>query len=67
MLPIPGRSIPCTVRSALDALHVDDMIGLSTEFHPRFVRRYAAVAQAIEASISDYASDGSSRAAMSAP
>ena len=36
---------------------VDDMIGLFTEFHPKFVRRYATVAQAIAAAISDYASD----------
>jgi 3-methyl-2-oxobutanoate hydroxymethyltransferase len=36
---------------------VDDMIGLFTEFHPKFVRRYAAVAQAIATAISDYASE----------
>jgi 3-methyl-2-oxobutanoate hydroxymethyltransferase len=38
-------------------LVVDDMIGLFTEFRPKFVHRYAEVAQTIEAAISAYASD----------
>jgi 3-methyl-2-oxobutanoate hydroxymethyltransferase len=38
-------------------LVVDDMIGLFTEFQPKFVRRYAEVAQTIEAAISNYAAD----------
>jgi 3-methyl-2-oxobutanoate hydroxymethyltransferase len=33
------------------------MIGLFTEFRPKFVHRYAEVAQTIEAAISAYASD----------
>ncbi len=38
-------------------LVVDDMIGLFTDFRPKFVRRYAEVAQSIEAAIRDYAAD----------
>jgi len=36
---------------------VDDMIGFFTEFHPKFVRRYAEVAQSVEAAIASYAAD----------
>jgi 3-methyl-2-oxobutanoate hydroxymethyltransferase len=36
---------------------IDDMIGLFTEFQPKFVRRYAEVAQSVEAAIADYAAD----------
>jgi 3-methyl-2-oxobutanoate hydroxymethyltransferase len=38
-------------------LVVDDMIGLFSDFRPKFVRRYAEVAAPIEAAIRDYASD----------
>lgn len=38
-------------------LVIDDVIGLFTEFRPKFVRRYAEVAQTIEAAIRDYAAD----------
>ncbi|HET7883944.1 MAG TPA: 3-methyl-2-oxobutanoate hydroxymethyltransferase, partial [Acetobacteraceae bacterium] len=38
-------------------LVVDDMIGLFTEFRPKFVHRYAEVAQSIEAAITTYAAD----------
>lgn len=48
-----GASVSCDGQ----ILVVDDMIGLFTEFHPKFVRRYAEVARSIEAAISDYASD----------
>jgi 3-methyl-2-oxobutanoate hydroxymethyltransferase len=48
-----GASVACDGQ----ILVADDMIGLFTEFQAKFVRRYAAVAQAIEAAISDYASD----------
>jgi 3-methyl-2-oxobutanoate hydroxymethyltransferase len=48
-----GASVACDGQ----ILVVDDMVGLFTEFQAKFVRRYAAVAQAIEAAISDYASD----------
>jgi hypothetical protein len=36
---------------------VDDVIGLFTEFRPKFVRRYAEVAQTIEAAVREYAAD----------
>jgi 3-methyl-2-oxobutanoate hydroxymethyltransferase len=48
-----GASVSCGGQ----ILVVDDIIGLFTDFHPKFVRRYAEVAQSIEAAISDYASD----------
>jgi 3-methyl-2-oxobutanoate hydroxymethyltransferase len=48
-----GASVSCDGQ----ILVVDDMIGLFTEFHPKFVRRYAEVARSIEAAIADYASD----------
>ncbi|MDR3535442.1 MAG: 3-methyl-2-oxobutanoate hydroxymethyltransferase [Acetobacteraceae bacterium] len=48
-----GASVACDGQ----ILVVDDMIGLFTDFHPKFVRRYAEVAQSIEAAIRDYASD----------
>ena len=48
-----GASVACDGQ----ILVVDDMIGLFTEFHPKFVRRYAEVAQLIAAAISDYAAD----------
>ncbi len=38
-------------------LVIDDMIGLFTDFRPKFVRRYAEVAAPIETAIRDYAAD----------
>jgi 3-methyl-2-oxobutanoate hydroxymethyltransferase len=38
-------------------LVIDDVIGLFTEFRPKFVRRYAEVAPTIEAAIQAYADD----------
>ena len=38
-------------------LVIDDLIGLFTDFRPKFVRRYAEVAQSIEAAIVNYAAD----------
>ena len=35
----------------------DDVIGLFTEFRPKFVRRYAEVAQSIETAVREYAAD----------
>lgn len=48
-----GASVACDGQ----ILVVDDMIGFFTEFHPKFVRRYAEVAQSVEAAISSYAAD----------
>jgi 3-methyl-2-oxobutanoate hydroxymethyltransferase len=42
-------------------LVVDDLIGLFTDFRPKFVRRYAEVAQSIEAAVVHYASDVQAR------
>ena len=38
-------------------LVIDDVVGLFTEFRPKFVRRYAEVAPVIEAAVRDYAAD----------
>ncbi|HTI82730.1 MAG TPA: 3-methyl-2-oxobutanoate hydroxymethyltransferase [Acetobacteraceae bacterium] len=38
-------------------LVVDDLIGLFTEFRPKFVRRYAETARSIEEAITNYAAD----------
>jgi 3-methyl-2-oxobutanoate hydroxymethyltransferase len=48
-----GASIACDGQ----ILVVDDVIGLFTEFRPKFVRRYAEVAQTIEAAVREYAAD----------
>jgi 3-methyl-2-oxobutanoate hydroxymethyltransferase len=48
-----GASVACDGQ----ILVVDDMVGLFTEFHPKFVRRYAEVAQSIDAAIASYAAD----------
>jgi 3-methyl-2-oxobutanoate hydroxymethyltransferase len=48
-----GASVACDGQ----ILVVDDMIGCFTEFHPKFVRRYAEVAQSVEAAIASYAAD----------
>ena len=60
---ITGRIAPPTIgigaSVACDGqiLVIDDVIGLFTEFRPKFVRRYAEVAQSIEAAICGYAAD----------
>jgi 3-methyl-2-oxobutanoate hydroxymethyltransferase len=48
-----GASVGCDGQ----ILVVDDMIGLFTDFRPKFVHRYAEVATSIETAISDYAAD----------
>jgi 3-methyl-2-oxobutanoate hydroxymethyltransferase len=48
-----GASVACDGQ----ILVIDDMIGLFTDFHPKFVRRYAEVAQSVEAAIANYAAD----------
>lgn len=56
-IPVPTIGIGASVACDGQILVVDDMIGLFTEFRPRFVRRYAEVAGTIETAIRDYASD----------
>jgi 3-methyl-2-oxobutanoate hydroxymethyltransferase len=48
-----GASVACDGQ----ILVVDDMVGLFTEFHPKFVRRYAEVAQSVDAAIANYSAD----------
>lgn len=48
-----GASVACDGQ----ILVIDDVIGLFTEFRPKFVRRYAEVAPTIEAAIRAYADD----------
>jgi 3-methyl-2-oxobutanoate hydroxymethyltransferase len=48
-----GASVACDGQ----ILVIDDMIGLFTDFQPKFVRRYAELAQSIEAAIENYAAD----------
>ena len=60
---ITGEIAPPTIGIGASAacdgqiLVVDDMIGLFTEFRPKFVRRYADVAETIGAAIGNYAAD----------
>ena len=48
-----GASVACDGQ----ILVIDDMIGLFTDFRPKFVRRYAEVAKPIEDAIKGYADD----------
>ena len=38
-------------------LVINDMLGLNTEFHPRFVRRYADLSSVIEKAVQSYVAD----------
>ena len=48
-----GASVACDGQ----ILVIDDLIGLFTDFRPKFVRRYIEMAQSIEEAIAAYASD----------
>lgn len=48
-----GASVACDGQ----ILVIDDVVGLFTEFRPKFVRRYAEVAPSIEGAIREYAAD----------
>jgi 3-methyl-2-oxobutanoate hydroxymethyltransferase len=41
---------------------VDDMLGLFTDFRPKFVKRYAELGKLADEAIADYAADVRSRA-----
>jgi len=56
-LDIPTIGIGASLACDGQILVLDDVVGLFTEFRPRFVRRYAETAQSIEAAVKDYAAD----------
>lgn len=59
---VPTIGIGASARCDGQILVVDDMLGLFTEFHPKFVRRYAELGQAADKAIAEYAADVRSRA-----
>lgn len=56
-IAVPTIGIGASAACDGQILVVDDVIGLFTEFRPKFVRRYAEVAQSIQSAIGDYAAD----------
>ncbi len=54
---IPTIGIGASVACDGQILVIDDVVGLFTEFRPKFVKRYAETAQAIEAAVAEYAAD----------
>lgn len=56
-LAIPTIGIGAGVNCDGQVLVVDDMLGLFTDFRPKFVKRYAELGQAAEAAIGAYAAD----------
>ena len=61
-LAIPTIGIGAGVRCDGQVLVVDDMLGLFTEFRPKFVKRYAELGKAADEAIAAYAADVRSRA-----
>jgi 3-methyl-2-oxobutanoate hydroxymethyltransferase len=60
-LTIPTIGIGAGAACDGQVLVVDDMLGLFTEFRPKFVKRYADLGQTAEAAIAAYAADVRSR------
>lgn len=60
-LLIPTIGIGAGVDCDGQVLVVDDMLGLFTEFRPKFVKRYAELGRAAEAAIAAYAAEVRSR------
>jgi 3-methyl-2-oxobutanoate hydroxymethyltransferase len=56
-ISVPTIGIGASAACDGQILVVDDVIGLFTEFRPKFVRRYAEVAQSIEAAVREYSAD----------
>jgi 3-methyl-2-oxobutanoate hydroxymethyltransferase len=61
-LTIPTIGIGAGVNCDGQVLVVDDMLGLFTDFRPKFVKRYAELGQTASDAIAAYASDVRSRA-----
>jgi 3-methyl-2-oxobutanoate hydroxymethyltransferase len=61
-LAIPTIGIGAGVRCDGQVLVVDDMLGLFTDFRPKFVKRYAELGTAADEAIAAYAADVRSRA-----
>jgi 3-methyl-2-oxobutanoate hydroxymethyltransferase len=56
-IDIPTIGIGASPACDGQILVIDDVVGLFTEFRPKFAKRYAETARAIEAAILDYAAD----------
>lgn len=61
-LAIPTIGIGAGVRCDGQVLVVDDMLGLFTDFRPKFVKRYGELGPAADRAIADYAAEVRSRA-----
>ena len=61
-LAIPTIGIGAGVRCDGQVLVVDDMLGLFTDFRPKFVKRYAELGKTADEAIAAYAADVRSRA-----
>ncbi len=61
-LSIPTIGIGAGVRCDGQVLVVDDMLGLFTDFRPKFVKRYAELGKLADEAIADYAAEVRSRA-----
>lgn len=62
VVPIPTIGIGASARCDGQVLVVDDMLGLFTDFRPKFVRRYGELGAAAEAAVAAYAADVRARA-----
>lgn len=61
-LEIPTIGIGAGVHCDGQVLVLDDMLGLFTEFRPKFVKRYAELGATADAAIADYAAEVRARA-----
>jgi 3-methyl-2-oxobutanoate hydroxymethyltransferase len=60
-LPIPTIGIGASPACDGQVLVVDDMLGMFSDFTPKFVKRYGSIGKQIEQSAKDYASDVKAR------